>query len=347
MNFRKFDLKLAHEWTVASGLHSGKTIFEIVLLELADAHGAVGLGETAPASRYDESVHTAMAFLQKVDVNRLSFDDVANSMDYLETFPGNHAAKCAINIALIDGAARKAGKPIYDFLELGFKENRHLTSFSIGIDTPEMIRKKVVEAAAYPILKLKVGGPDDRKNLGALRDAAPNKTVRIDANEGWKKKEEALENLEWFAQDPHIELCEQPMHSSAPREDWVWLKARTPVPIFADESFHRAGDAEYCAECFHGVNAKLIKTGGISGAYDALKAARKLGLKTMIGCMIESSILTSAAAHLAELTNHLDIDGNLLCTNDPYLGPTSEKGIISFAPASEKTGLRVRARNKI
>jgi L-alanine-DL-glutamate epimerase-like enolase superfamily enzyme len=345
MTFRKFDLKLAHQWTVASGLNSGKTFSPTVLVELTDDSGLTGLGEAAPAKRYKEDVDTIAAFLQKVDVNRLSFDDVAASMDYLETMPGNYAAKCAVNIALMDGAARKAGKPIYDFLNLGFQENKHVTSFSIGIDTPDVIRKKVLEAAPYPILKLKVGGPDDRQNMNALREAAPEKTVRIDANEGWKTKEEALENLEWFAKDPNIEFCEQPMHASKPREDWVWLKARTPIPIFADESFHRTNDAEFCAECFHGVNAKLIKTGGISEAYNALRAARKLGLKTMIGCMIETSILTAAAAHLAELTNHLDIDGNLLSINDPYIGPTSVNGKISFAPAAEKIGLRVRVRS--
>jgi L-alanine-DL-glutamate epimerase-like enolase superfamily enzyme len=344
MNFRRFDLKLRHEWTIASTLKAGKTIFEIVLLDLTDKDGVVGLGESAPSARYNENVNTVMEFLKQVDANRLSFDDIAGSMDYLETFPGNYAAKCAVNIALVDGAAKKAGKPIYDFLNLGFTENKHLTSFTIGIDTPEIIRKKVLEAEPYPILKLKVGGPDDRQNMEALRSAAPKKTVRIDANEGWKTKEEALTNLEWFAKDPNIEFCEQPMHSSTPREDWVWLKARTPIPIFADESFHRTSDAEFCAECFHGVNAKLIKTGGLSEAYNALQAARKLGLKTMIGCMIESSILTSAAANLAELTNHLDIDGNLLCSNDPYVGPTSVNGKISFATAVEKFGLRVRAR---
>lgn len=344
MNFRKFDLTLAHRWTIASSTSGGMNKFGIVLLDLTDRDGVVGLGESAPASRYQENVETVMAFLQQVDPSRLSFEDVTGSMKYLETIPGNYAGKCAVNIALMDGAARKAGKAVYDYLHLGFKENAHLTSFSIGIDTPEMIRKKVLEAESYPILKLKVGGRDDRQNMAALREAAPTKTVRIDANEGWKTKEEALENLEWFAKDSNIEFCEQPMHFSTPREDWVWLKARTPIPIFADESFHHAKDAEYCAECFHGVNAKLIKTGGISGAYDALQAARRLGLKTMIGCMIETSILTAAAAHLAELTDHLDIDGNLLSTNDPYIGPTSVNGMISFAPASEPFGLRVRAR---
>ncbi len=344
MNFRKFDLKLAHEWTVASGLKSGKRIFEIVLLDLTDSGGVVGLGESAPSSRYDENVNTVMTFLQKIDANRLSFDDIAGSMNYLETFPGDYGAKCALNIALLDGAARKVHQPIYDFLKLGFKENRHVTSFSIGIDTPEMIRKKVLEAEPYPILKLKVGGPDDEKNMAALREAAPKKTVRVDANEAWKTKEDALRKIEWLAEDPNIEFVEQPMPSSAPRADWIWLKQRSPLPIFADESFHHAKDAEYCAECFHGVNAKLVKTGGITGAHAALQAARKLGLKTMIGCMIETSILITAAAHLAELTDHLDIDGNLLITNDPYLGATATNGKISFAQTPEKIGLRVKAR---
>ncbi|MEO5984945.1 MAG: hypothetical protein ABIP80_05535, partial [Ferruginibacter sp.] len=194
MNFGKFDLKLAHEWTIASTLNVGKTIFEIVLLNLTDSDGLVGLGESAPSTRYKENVNTVMEFLKKVDANRLSFDDVAGSMNYLETFPGNYAGKCAVNIALLDGAARKAGQPVYDLLNLGFTENRHVTSFTIGIDTPDIIRKKVFEAESYPILKLKVGGPDDQRNMTALREAGPKKTVRLDANEGWKTKEDALRN---------------------------------------------------------------------------------------------------------------------------------------------------------
>ena len=122
MNFRQFDLKLKHEWTIASTLKAGKTIFETVLLDLNDDDGVVGLGESAPSSRYKEDVRTVMAFLKNVDASRLSFEDVAGSMDYLETFPGNYAAKCAVNIALVDGAAKKAGKAIYDFLNLGFTE---------------------------------------------------------------------------------------------------------------------------------------------------------------------------------------------------------------------------------
>src|SRR5204862_6856390 len=214
----------------------------------------------------------------------------------------------------------------------------------IGIDKPDVFRKKVLEAEQYPVLKVKVGVPDDKANLQALREVAPMKAVRADANEGWKTKEQALEMIEWFAKDGHIEYVEQPLPAATPVKDWVWLKQRSPLPIFADESYHLAKDVAQAAECFHGVNVKLVKTGGISAGFEALKAARKAGLKTMIGCMIETSIPISAAAHLAELCDYLDVDGNILCTNDPYLGVGSSDGLLSFATAPEKFGLRVSSR---
>ena len=134
------------------------------------------------------------------------------------------------------------------------------------------------------------------------------------------------------------------MPAATSHKDWVWLKQRAPLPIFGDESYHTAKDIEQAAERFHGINVKLVKTGGISGGFEALKVARKAGLKTMIGCMIETSILINAAAHLAELCDYMDVDGNILITNDPYLGVTSENGVLSFANAPEKFGLRVSLR---
>jgi len=283
--------------------------------------------------------------MKKVDARGLSFSDVEGSMAYLDTVSkGDMAAKCALNIALLDGAAKKAKNPIYDYLGLGFRDNHHISSFTIGIDTPDNFRKKVVEAERFPVLKVKVGVADDKVNLGALREVAPTKTIRVDANEGWKSKEEALAMIGWLATDKNVQYVEQPLPASTAVKDWVWLKARSPLPIFADESYHTAKDIERATECFHGVNVKLVKTAGISGGFDALKAAKKAGLKTMIGCMIETSILISAAAHLAELCDYLDVDGNILITNDPYKGVTSENGLLSFASAPEKTGLRVAPR---
>jgi L-alanine-DL-glutamate epimerase-like enolase superfamily enzyme len=346
IKFWRYELKLAHTWTIASGVAKGGTnTFAVAIVQLTAADGTVGLGETAPSSRYKENVAGGLEFFEKVDARKLSFDDVEGSMKYVEALaPGEFAAKSAINVALLDGASQKAGKALYDFLGLGFRDKHHVTSFSIGIDKPEVIFKKVVAAENYPVLKLKVGAPNDRDNMKALREAAPKKWVRVDANEGWKTKEYALEMIEWLAKDGFIQFIEQPMPAGTDPKDLAWLKARSPLPLIADESYHTAKDVPHCLECYHGVNVKLCKTGGVSNAYTALSAARKAGLKTMLGCMIETSILISAASHLAELTDFLDVDGNILITNDPYLGVTAEKGLLSFANAPEKTGLRVRER---
>jgi L-alanine-DL-glutamate epimerase-like enolase superfamily enzyme len=341
----RFDLTLTHTWTIASSLASGgKNTYGTVFVELEEDE-LKGIGESAPSSRYDENVDTVEAFLRKVDPERLSFEDIAGSMKYLDTIAaGNASAKGAINIALLDGAAKKAGVPLYDFFKLGFTEAKHVTSFTIGIDTPEKIRQKVAEAEQYPILKLKVGGPKDRENIAALRNVAPSKTVRIDGNEGWKTPDEALRNIEWFAKDPNIEFIEQPMPAMTSAKDWQWLKGRSPMPIMADENCISMKDLQFVVDNFHYANVKLCKTAGPSQGYELLSALRKAGLKTMLGCMIESSVLTAAAAHLAELTDFLDIDGNILITNDPYVGPTSERGMISFAKAPNRVGLCVQPR---
>jgi L-alanine-DL-glutamate epimerase-like enolase superfamily enzyme len=343
----RFDLALTHTWTIASSLASGgKNFYPSVFVELTDRDGLSGIGESAPSSRYDEIADTVETFLRKVDPNRLSFDDIPGSMAYLDTLaPANASAKGAINIALLDGAAKKAGVPLYDYFKLGFREGKHVTSFTIGIDTPEKIRQKVQEAEQYPILKLKVGGPNDRENIAALRSVAPTKRVRIDGNEGWKTADEALRNIEWFAKDPNIEFIEQPMPATTSGKDWQFLKSRSPMPIMADENCISLKDLQFVIDNFHYANVKLCKTAGPSPAFELLSAVRKAGLKTMLGCMIESSVLTAAAAHLAELTDFLDIDGNILITNDPYFGPTSDRGMISFAKAPNRVGLCVEKRN--
>jgi L-Ala-D/L-Glu epimerase len=347
LTHRRLDLQLTHRWTIASsygpGGSGGTSTYGSVIVELLDRDGVTGLGEAAPSNRYQETPDSIIEFLKRVDATRLTFADVPGSMAYLDSIaPGNFAPKCALNIALLDGAARLAGKPVYDFLGLGFTENKHVTSFSIGIAAPDEIRRKVLEAANYPVLKLKVGSLEDRENIAALRSAAPSKTVRVDGNEAWKTKEEALRNIEWLAQDPHIEFIEQPMPAGTTREDLRWLKERSPLPLMSDESYKSAADIDLCAECYHYVNVKLVKAGGISPSYEALKAARKAGMKTMIGCMIETSIQITAAAHLAELTDYLDIDGNLLITGDPYRGATAVNGEVSFAETAETVGLRVK-----
>ena len=346
LHFRRYDLKLAHNWMVAgSQATGGKTIYPTVLLELRGRDGVIGFGEAAPSLRYEESADTAIAFLQRIDAKCLSFDDVDGSMRHVESLDsGNFSPKGAINLALLDGAAKKASQPLYEFLGLRFDEEKHVSSITIGLDSPEIIRRKTEEAEQFPILKLKVGAPNDAEILAALREVAPRKTLRVDANEAWTTKEEALHHIEELAADPNIEYIEQPMPASQPAADFAWLKERSPLPLVGDESYMSADDVSLCVNCFHGVNVKLCKTGGISRGLEALKAARRAGLKTMLGSMVESSILTSAGAHLAELTDWLDLDGMLLVTNDPFVGVTSERGVMSFRNAPEKFGLQVAPR---
>jgi L-Ala-D/L-Glu epimerase len=344
---RSCELQLANPWKIASSKSAtGSGTHRTVIVELTDADGVNAIGEAAPSSLYGEFADGVLKFLQSLDVESISFADVSGSMAYLDTLPGMpFAVKCMLNVALLDGAAKRANRPLYEFLGLGFRERHHVTSFSIGIDAPDIIRKKVLEAAPYPVLKLKIGDPRERENFAALRSVAPKKPVRVDANEGWRTKEEALRNLEWLASDGNVQFVEQPMPRATDPKDLTWLKERSPLPLFADESCHTVQDIPRCAECFHGVNLKLVKTGGVSMAHATLQAARQAGLKTMVGCMIETSVLISAAAHLAELADYLDLDGSILITNDPYEGVTAEKGILSFAAAKEKHGLRVTPRN--
>ncbi len=344
--YRPFALQLAHRWTIASrtgpGGGPGTEAFPVVMVRLRDADGVEGFGESAPSTRYAESTESVQAFLGRIDSSRLSFVDLERSLEYLGSVgAAEPAARCALDIALVDGAARRANLPLHAFLGLGFTENRHTTCLSIGIDTPEMIRTKAREAEDYPVLKLKLGSHTDRENLAALRAVAPTKTVRVDANEAWKTREIALHELEWLARDGRIEFVEQPMPASTPPADWEWLKVRSPLLLMADESYRSAADLPSVVGRFHAVNVKLVKTGGVSPALQALRAARDAGLKTMLGCMIESSILITAAAHLAELTDYLDLDGNLLITNDPFRGATAVGGRISLKEAPSRIGLGV------
>ncbi len=193
LSFRRFDLELRHLWAISTDLggDGGKTVYPVVLVDLKDSLGRVGIGEASPSSQYHESVDTVSSFLSRIEPGRLSFDHLPESMSYLESVAaGNFPAKCAINLALLDGAARAAGKPLHGFLGLGFREGAHLTSFTIGIDTPESMAAKTQEAEDMPVLKLKMGSPRDRENFAAVRGAAPGKPLRRRCRtlNGWRPR---------------------------------------------------------------------------------------------------------------------------------------------------------------
>lgn len=342
------ELTLRHPWTIGrdvKALTAGRTAARNILVTLVDEKGLAGIGEAAPSARYGESFESAVAFLQSVDPKPLSFYRVENSVEYLEGLGGGQqAAKAALNMALLDGAARAKHQSVSRLLQLEPGQSARVTSFSIGIDTPEVVERKVRMAESFPILKLKLGSSQDFENLSALRRIAPEKIVRLDANEAWKSAEEALENIGRLAMDPFIEFVEQPMPQETTEEEWRYLKRNSRLPLFADESYRDASDLERCRECFHGVNVKVMKAGGVTHAAEALRAASSAGLQTMLGCMIESSLAITAAFHLAPLADHLDLDGHLLVANDPFHGAGIRKGAMSFDSAPELLGLRVRPR---
>jgi L-alanine-DL-glutamate epimerase-like enolase superfamily enzyme len=250
--------------------------------------------------------------------------------------PGQAAAEAAVDMALHDLAGQRLGVPVYALLGLDPRRAPE-TSFTIGLDTPEVVVQKVREAAAYPILKVKVGTDDDRAVLEAVRDTTRQR-LRVDANEGWTPSG-AEERLRWLA-SLGVEMVEQPLPASMLEETRA-LRRRSPLPFFADESVHRAQDVPRLAGAFDGVNVKLMKCGGLGEALRVIAVARACGLQVMLGCMIESSLGITAAAHLSPLADTADLDGNLLLEEDPFVGATVREGRLVLP---EAPGLGVRPR---
>jgi L-alanine-DL-glutamate epimerase-like enolase superfamily enzyme len=235
---------------------------------------------------------------------------------------GQQAAKAAIDIALMDWFGQKLGVPLYTYFGLDAGD-APITTFSIGIDNPEMTRQKVREAEAYPVLKIKVGLDTDESTIEAVRGVT-KKPLRVDANEGWKNKEEAVRKINWL-ESQGVEFVEQPL-PAAMIEETRWVRSRVHIPIIADESCLHPSDIPKLAGAFDGVNVKLDKAGGLLEAYRMIEIAKSLGMKTMLGCMISSSVSVTAAAHLSPLVDYADLDGNLLIANDPYSGVLVKNG---------------------
>jgi L-alanine-DL-glutamate epimerase-like enolase superfamily enzyme len=249
--------------------------------------------------------------------------------------PGEWAGKAAIDIALMDWVGKKLGIPLYSYFGLD-PADTPLTTFSIGIDTPEITKQKTREADDFPILKIKVGLATDEATIEAVRGVT-KKPLRVDANEGWKNKEEAVRKINWL-ESQGVEFVEQPM-PAAMLEETRWVRGKVHIPIIADEACLHPADIPKLAASYDGVNIKLMKCGGVHEALRMIEMAKSLGLKTMLGCMIESSIGVTAAAHLSPLVDYADLDGNLLISNDPYRGVQVEKGKL-ILPTRPGLGLR-------
>jgi L-alanine-DL-glutamate epimerase-like enolase superfamily enzyme len=248
--------------------------------------------------------------------------------------PGEWAGKAAIDIALMDWVGKTLRIPLYSYFGLDPRDTP-LTTFSIGIDTPEITKQKTREAAAYPILKVKVGLDTDESTIEAVRSVT-DKPLRVDANEGWKDREEAARKINWLEKQG-VEFIEQPLPAER-IEDTRWLRGRVHIPIIADEACQRASDIPRLKDAYDGVNIKLDKSGGMLEAYRMIQIAKALGMRTMLGCMVSSSVSVTAAAHLSPLVDYADLDGNLLIANDPFHGVRVEKGKL-ILPGGPGLGL--------
>ncbi len=281
------------------------------------------IGETAPARFYGETVETVRFALETIaPALKTNLDAIHDVMMAVETtLGGNYAAKSAIDMALHDRLGKKLGVPLYQLWGLN-PQKTPCTSFTIGLDEPERMAEKTRQAEAYPILKVKLGTPRDIEIMETLRGVT-DKPIYVDANTAWTPKE-AVRKIRELAKYG-VALIEQP---TKPNDlaGLRFVRENSELPIIADESIKRASDIPALVGCVDGINIKLVKCGGLLEAYRMIHVARAHGLNVMLGCMIESSLGITAAAHLTPLVDYADLDGNLLITNDPYTGVTLDKG---------------------
>ena len=311
------DLQLQHPFKIAR--RATDAYRQVISVEIEE-----GIGETAPARLYGETVQTVRVALEVIGPELPDdLDAIHDVMAIVEaTLGGNYAAKSAVDMALHDRLGKKLGVPLYQLWGLNPHKTPY-TSFTIGLDAPEIMATKTKQVEeAYPILKVKLGTPRDIEIIQALRNVT-DKPIYVDANTAWTPKE-AVHKIRELARYG-VELIEQPTKPN----DLAGLKfvrEHSELPIIADESVKRASDIPMLAECVDGINIKLVKCGGLLEARRMIHVARTHGLSVMIGCMIESSLGITAAAHLTPLVDYADLDGNLLIVNDPYTGVTLDKG---------------------
>ena len=310
------DLQLQHPFKIAR--RATDAFRQVISVEIDN-----GIGEAAPARFYGETVETARIALETIAPalpdNLDAIHDVMTTVE--TTLGGNYAAKSAIDMALHDRLGKKLGVPLYKLWGLN-PQKTPCTSFTIGLDEPEVMAEKTRRAEAYPILKVKLGTPRDIEIIKTLRDVT-DKPIYVDANTAWTPKA-AVRKIRELAQYG-VALIEQPTRPDD-LEALRFVRENSELPIIADESVKRAGDIPALVGCVDGINIKLVKCGGLLEARRMIHVARAHGLSVMIGCMIESSLGITAAAHLTPLVDYADLDGNLLITNDPYKGVTLDNG---------------------
>jgi L-alanine-DL-glutamate epimerase-like enolase superfamily enzyme len=336
LTFKPYELQLKHTFTIAS--NSRKTT--AVMLTEIEWEGVTGYGEASMPPYLGESHQTATKFLSSLNLSQ--FKDPFRLEEILEyvdgVLPGNCAAKASVDIALHDLIGKLLNQPWYRIW--GYSpENTPLTTFTIGIDKSEEVIAKTKEASAFKILKIKIGGGNDEEMIKSVRSVT-NVPLCVDANQGWKDRREALDKIHWL-KEQGVVFIEQPFEKHN-LDDTAWLTQNSPLPILADEAMQRLGDLERLHGVFSGINCKLMKCTGMREAHKIIEMARSLKMKTLIGCMTETSCGTSAAAQLSPIVDWADLDGNLLISNDVFEGMKVVNGKVTL---SDLPGIGVKELN--
>ncbi|RJP72720.1 MAG: dipeptide epimerase [Ignavibacteriales bacterium] len=333
LSWKPYTLELRHVFTIAKNSRS-TTADMLVQIEYGDF---TGYGEASMPPYLGESQETADAFLSKVDLGKFENPfELEKILGYVDSIAeGNKAAKASVDIAMHDLIGKMMNQPWYNIW--GFeKEKTPFTSFTIGIDTEEVVRQKTLEAKEFKILKVKLGRDTDKMMIETIRSVSYT-PICVDVNEGWKDKNFALDMIHWL-KERNCVFVEQPM----PKTDFdgnAWLTEHSPLPTIGDEAVQRLPDVLKAHGVYSGINIKLMKSTGMREAYKMLTLARALGMKVMIGCMTETSCAISAAAQLSPMVDWADLDGALLIANDIYEGAKVIDGRVIL---SDRPGIGIK-----
>jgi L-alanine-DL-glutamate epimerase-like enolase superfamily enzyme len=324
LSFESYDLQLKHVFTLANSSRSTTP----VMLTKIEFEGITGFGEASMPPYLGESQKTASKFLSSLDLNQFAdpfrMDEILGYVDH--SAPGNSAAKASVDIALHDLVGKIMKQPWYKIWGYSAEKTPD-TSFTIGIDTNEIVKQKVKEAAEFNILKVKLGRENDKEMIETIRTVS-DVALCVDVNQGWNDKKMALDMINWL-QDKGVEFVEQPMPKER-LDDLAWLTEHSPLPVIADEAIQRLPDIKETIGIYSGINIKLMKCTGMREAHKMINLAKANQMKVMIGCMTETSCAVSAAAQLSPKVDWADLDGNLLISNDPYAGIKVINGKITL-----------------
>jgi len=334
LSFRPYDAQMRHVFTIAN---SSRTTTQLVLTEIT-WDGYVGYGEAAMPPYLGETQSSVIDFLKKVDLSRFSSPfEIQDILAYVDAIAiNNTAAKAAVDIALHDLVGKILGQPWWKIW--GFNPaNTPNTSFTVGLDTEEVVKEKTREASPYKVIKVKLGRDEatDKMMINTIRSVTDT-VICVDANQGWKDKHYALEMINWL-NEKNVNMIEQPMPKLL-LDETAWVTENSPLPIIADEACQRLTDIPKLKGAYNGINIKLMKCTGMREAREMVTLAKALHMKLMIGCMTETSCAISAAAQIAPETEWADLDGNLLISNDVFKGMLVVDGKVTL---SELPGIGV------